>query len=355
MFNRQRGLSLVELLVSMFISVVVLGGVVSVIQSSRSTLTNEQEASFIQENVRYAVEILSRDIRSAGNFGCADKNNAHVANLVDGNISGLFSEDSIVGYEGTASTAGFPAILDQADVGSDAIILRYADSDRSVSIQSHSTGSQSFNLHGANTHDFEQGEKIAIVDISCRHIGIFENTSANNAATANYGAGSSPGNCSIDIKVAGGDINCSGAGGGVVDPVGYRNGSFLMPYVANAYYIDDSNVVPSPPGMPGIPALKRRVLSDSGFRTEELAQGVESMELLYGEDTDATPDGIINVYRNADDVADWNNVIAVRFNLVFRSQRELFETNQLITLNGQNYNDRYLRQLASSTVQMRNR
>ena len=351
--NCQSGLSLVELLVSMFISIVVFGGVVSVIQSSRARFSDEQDVSFIQENVRYALEMLTRDIRSAGNFGCADKNNAHVANLVNvsGSITDLFSEDPIIGYEGTNSVAGFPTILDQADVGSDAIILRYADIDRAVPIGSQNKGSQSCDLPGANTHDFLQGEKVAIVDASCRHIGIFENTSPDNATAANYGADS---NCSAEIKVTGGDTRCTGVNTGTADRGEYANGSFLMPYIANAYYIDVSNVVPAPrAGVEPLKSLKRRVLSESGFRTEELAQGVEKMEILYGEDTNT--DGIVNIFHDASSVSDWDSVVAVRLNLIFRSQSEVFDENRAVTLNGENYNDRFLRQLASSTVRMRNR
>ncbi|HMW49708.1 MAG TPA: PilW family protein, partial [Cellvibrionaceae bacterium] len=98
-------------------------------------------------------------------------------------------------------------------------------------------------------------------------------------------------------------------------------------------------------------------------RSEEIAQGVEDMQLLYGVDTNA--DGDVNQYRTAAqmdvdgsgaiDGKDWDKVKSVRISLVFRSQNPVAPSNQTQVINGVTYNDRYLRQAVNSTVVIRNR
>ena len=336
----QRGLSLIELLVSIVIALIVISGVINVVLTSRSTFETEQEASFIQENARFALEILSRDIRMAGSAGCTANNAAWYANIVTDDGTGLFSLDGIDGFEGTANVAGFPTALADADVGSDAIILRYADPEAASPIGSHNVASSTFGLLG--DHEIEAGDRVVVVDASCRHFGYFV-ASAATATQVRHEA--SAANCTNELySVA--DVDCPSVSG-VSQP--YSPGSVLMPYRVTGYFIDDSNV------LPGSPALKRRVYTSAGQRSEELAQGVESLEILYGVDETGTPDGEVDVYLDADDVADWERVLSVQFTLVLRSQFELFEQNQAITLNGTNYNDRFLRQISSSTVRIRNR
>jgi type IV pilus assembly protein PilW len=50
---------------------------------------------------------------------------------------------------------------------------------------------------------------------------------------------------------------------------------------------------------------------------QEMVEGVEDMQIYYGEDT--TADGIADVYRDATSVTNWANVITVRINLLLAS------------------------------------
>jgi type IV pilus assembly protein PilW len=107
-------------------------------------------------------------------------------------------------------------------------------------------------------------------------------------------------------------------------------------------------------GSEGQPALFRNGL--------EFLDGIENLQILYGEDTDAvgTPgSGIANYYVPADQVADMTNVVSIRFAVVVRS----YDDNLTGGL-AQNYNlfgttmaaaDNRLRQVYSSTVAVRNR
>jgi len=50
---------------------------------------------------------------------------------------------------------------------------------------------------------------------------------------------------------------------------------------------------------------------------EELVEGVENMQLLYGEDTDG--DGAANRYRSAANIDDFRDVVSVKVGLLVRS------------------------------------
>jgi type IV pilus assembly protein PilW len=69
-FKKQLGLSLVELMISITISLVIMAGVIQLYANSTRTSATAQGASRIQENVRYVMGRLSRDIARAGNMGC---------------------------------------------------------------------------------------------------------------------------------------------------------------------------------------------------------------------------------------------------------------------------------------------
>lgn len=357
------GLSLIELLVSMFIASIILGGVVSVLQVTNTSYNTEEESSYMQENARYALEVLARDVRLAGNMGCAISN-AKVSNVIDGDLGGLFSTEAVIGFEGSSAigTEWPEAYRDDVTAGSDSVILRYADPDSAIYIQDHTNyTSSAFQLH--NGHTWDEGDKLMIVDANCRHVGVFEAT-GNSQSVLNHNAGAgSPGNCTrvlfntLNTPITCANTTCNPvsctvattSGDVTVNAAPFSDGSSVMSFIANGYYIGDSGV------LPGTPALKRQVLTGTGQRSEELAQGVEDLELLYGLDIDATPDGNVDRFVSADSVSSWDQVIAVRISLTLRSKNTVFETNESVTLNGVDYSDRFMRQTVNSTIKLRNR
>ncbi|MDO6424684.1 PilW family protein [Saccharophagus degradans] len=350
-FHAQVGLSLIELMVSMLIAAFIFSGVLTVMLSGRNSHVAEQESAVLQENQRFATSLLTRDIRMAGSFGCASLQRVYLANVISStslNDGGLIGETAIIGYEGGAGTGGFPdSFRSNAYEGSDALILRYADPDFSVLIKEHVASSARMETYDA--HRFNQNDVLMVIDSTCRHAGLFQHTST---AAAEIEHAQSGGNCTTVLFAQDKNISCSSpsCNGNSCDgftPTSYSSGSEVIKYVANAYYIGPSSVIP------GTPALKRQVLSGASTRSEEIAQGVESMELLYGVDSDA--DGDVDRFVGADQVTNWDTVIAVRFSLVLRSQTEMFDSAQTKTINGVTYNDRFIRQLVSNTVQIRNR
>jgi type IV pilus assembly protein PilW len=67
--NTPRGFSIIELMVSMTISIVVLSGMVYVYSQSRDSNRVNDTAANLQENARFAISVLEPDVQHAGYFG----------------------------------------------------------------------------------------------------------------------------------------------------------------------------------------------------------------------------------------------------------------------------------------------
>ncbi|HEY6529367.1 MAG TPA: PilW family protein [Cellvibrionaceae bacterium] len=359
------GFSIVELLIAVTIGLVILSGVINVVLKSKSNKSMQDEINFIQDNARFVVETLSAEIRMAGYMGCASPSTSMIANSIDDNFFNFVSTGGLEGYDGQTSVAGFPQPLrTQATVGSDAFIVRRGDSDE-LAVESHVAAAATISLYGQ--HNYPPGTPLLIADSNCRYVGLFQVSAPNaNSLPASkivHNTGSGTNNCTKIVRgsfvcnASCGPVSCNGYG---TTTGSYGPGSKVMRFISRAYFIGPSNVYT------GMPALKRQSLvmeTSLTTRSEEIAQGVEDMQLLYGVDTNT--DGDVNQYRTAAqmdvdgnsvvDGSDWDKVKSVRIALIFRSQNPVAPSNQTQVLNGVTYNDRYLRQAVTSTVAIRNR
>lgn len=318
-----------------------------------------EEVSFIQDNARFVLDQIKRDAHAAGHMGCAGRDNVGIVNAVVDDVGGFINiQQGVQGFEGDAGTTGFPDSY-KADVnsGTDSILIRYADPSIEYKVKSHNAGSNQFTLWSNET--LPQGSTMLITDSTCRSVGLFQVTSSNSSSNLLDHAGDSSRNCTSVLKTddpAAQDCgSCSGSSCGTLTAKAYFNGATIMPYRAHAYYIGESDI------LVGMPALKRRALTaDSGSAStlvEEIAHGVEDLEITYGLDVD--DDNVANRFVDADDVSDWSDVVSIRMVAVFRSASEVYAENQNLTvkLDGTDValsNDKFLRQVVSTTVRFRN-
>jgi type IV pilus assembly protein PilW len=91
---------------------------------------------------------------------------------------------------------------------------------------------------------------------------------------------------------------------------------------------------------------------------EPLVEGVESLQILYGENTDGDPRSA-NRYVRPDQVANINNVVSVRLGLRFISReavRPTTDSNQYALLDAAAFHasDRLLRREITTTISLRN-
>ena len=122
-------------------------------------------------------------------------------------------------------------------------------------------------------------------------------------------------------------------------------------YAKNMYFIQNN-------------ALVCRTLAedDSTIAEAVVVQGVENLQLLYGEDNTAG-DSVTNAtrYVTAGNVADWDNVVSVRIGIIVNSQSPVATSNDDVTytLFGQTPTaagaDRMRRRAYTTTAVIRNR
>ena len=79
-----RGFTLVELMVALVLGLVVVGGAITVFAGSRATSTFNATLTELQENARFAMDSIVRDVRMAGFQGCVDINTATATVRGDG-------------------------------------------------------------------------------------------------------------------------------------------------------------------------------------------------------------------------------------------------------------------------------
>ena len=115
------------------------------------------------------------------------------------------------------------------------------------------------------------------------------------------------------------------------------------------------------------PALFRRSFGSDGLpeTAEELVEGVESIQLLYGISEAQSANSSVQAYLTADKVSDFSRVVSVRLNLLMQSVDYTQSlSNQGYEFNGVVYAalgsaglpaDRRLRRGFSATYYLRNR
>lgn len=351
--RQQTGLSLIELMISITLGLLLVLGAIQVFLSSKNTYSYNEEIGWMQENARFAMDQVKRDIRMAGYWGCAaDGNFVDTLNPV-GSGSGWQLDFSRAvrgwdGDDGTYPTPEFPnlgavAVASGGTVpDSDLLTVRRADdSSGQYSVTGHNTNSAVIDVDG--THHFAKGDILVVTD--CSNTAVMQQTgNGTNKVNHNPGGSVSPGNCTKYL----GPARCvSGSSNAYQYLPG--SGAYVMRAQAYAYYVDTA---PN-----GVPSLYRRELASGSAATvsNELVQGIENVQVFYGEDLSGN--GAPERYVDASDVGDWDRVTVVRLYMLVRSLVEVALEPQQFRFAGATYtpSDRFLRQQFVSTIKIRNK
>jgi type IV pilus assembly protein PilW len=128
----------------------------------------------------------------------------------------------------------------------------------------------------------------------------------------------------------------------------FGDDAIAMPYVTRAYYIGASSS-----GVAGETSLW---VKDGPNVPDELANNVQRFELFFGEDLNG--DYVADVFRTANNVANFANVVAVQVHLLTRGGRD----NEALAPTAYRFlgvstlpADRFLRRVYAATIQLRNR
>lgn len=316
---KSRGFSLIELMISMLIGLIILNGVIQLAINSKRSYLDNQAISQIQENARFAVDILSRELRVAGYVGCMPVSNGELDSSAllgkeDGLLIDSANEFSAVEIFDNVSTADVrlpEQIRGDVRAGTDVLIVRHTDAANEWMLEQDLASTSGVAIVATNK-EVSVGSPIALVSQDC--------ASANLTQVSEYSGGT--------LKVAG--------AAGIYSVSGFKKGSRLSPVETYAYYIGESNVLDD------LPALKRERLIVNGgeisSRSEELAVGVYDLQLKVGR----VAAGIIS-FSEFDGVA--KDAMAVETTLTLQSHKRL---------NPSENDDGFVRKTAVATVRIRN-
>lgn len=361
--KKQKGFSVVELMVALLLGLFLVSGVTAMYISSKQSYRMTDNLSRLQESLRFSLEFISSDVRMAGYMPC--RYPPLTRNVMDDSVTGNATTGAnawfldyfnfgIQGYEGGVSAfpSDLPAVGTNAGdrvARADAIVV-LKGSVYTSSINTHDATTNNFSLQNNFTlDDFDRGR----IAIACdpRQASIFQISSAVPATnTVNYTSATNivPGNANTNIGSFGADAQ-------------------ITAYEPVVYYIANSSQNPS------VRSLKRQYLvaraagpnEIAEMREEELLEGVESMQILYGEDT-LNNDLIVDRYVTANNVTDWQDVITVRIGLLMATGEQLATEVDTNTYNvagtlisdtslPAHGGDRRLRYVANTTINLRNR
>ncbi|MGS3140212.1 PilW family protein [Aeromonas sanarellii] len=320
-----RGFTLVEWLVAMLLGLFLLAGVFTVFVMSRSSSEDAFAQNELQENGRLAIRLISQDIKWAGFFGAYTGQSTQV-----GSSLSLSTGSTIL------STSD---CLDERSVGS---LPSPIGPIRGlwVSRVSATKGLSGFTCIDASDR-VANSDVISIKRLVGRPIPASEALDANRF----YMAANSQ-----EARVI---------KGSEARPLfGANNESQIWEYQHYIYYLSQED---------GIPVLRKRYLTVNGGSSligGAMAEGVEHMVLMFGIDDSVIPDGRIDRYLSADQMAaqSWNEgrVLGVRLFLLIRAAKEsaryknnnTYQLGNLPPIKGNG--DGYRRLLLESSIALRN-
>lgn len=316
--RRQNGFSMVELMVAVALSLTLGAAVVSVFVGSHNAYQSTAGIGALADGGRFALDTIQESARGAGFMECNHATSTTSQVLLNSigsplaydfryGVGGYESAgtgpgasftlaaspvaDATVGDWTPALDASFNAATNKQVKGNDILALRssvprgapaYVNADVP-------NGASSFTVSNAGNL---QAAKLAAISDCTKSIA--------------FQIGSVTGGAPATINIAG----ATGAPGNSLAalPFGFSKGALVSPVTTVVYYIGL--------GANGYSALKRLELLNGNvngaqiFTDEEIAPDIENMQVLYGVDTNGAQ--MASAYVTANQVADWNTVVAVR-------------------------------------------
>jgi len=282
----QRGLSLVEMMISITIGLLILSAMATLFSNQSKMRSELDKSNRMIDNGRYALEVLTENLRVAGFFGNYMPSGAPTATPDPCNLAAITNAATsldvlrhhVQGYDAALATSqiaalptlcGFTYTAGSATTlksGSDILVLRRASTSTPVA-------------------------------------------AAAAAATTVYLQVS---NCTTDL-ISYQLVTGSGTLTTFHDRDCITTAS-LRPFIAQVYFVSPDNNAGD-----GIPTLKRIELDPAtgAFVSTPLVEGIEYMQIDYGLDTNT--DGAADSYIAAPIAADWPNIVSVKINIIARN------------------------------------
>ncbi|HRH81320.1 MAG TPA: PilW family protein [Thiobacillaceae bacterium] len=349
---KERGLTLVELLVGMALGLIVLAAIGYIYSGSRQSYVQQDNLARLQENGRYALELLGQEIRMAGYIGCPNigmvtptvqANNAPFTSL--GLTGALVRPVTGVLADGINNAVTTNISTNQVS-GTDLLIIHRASGTGFPLSANMVTTADAIQMTGS-PRGLKHGDNNVLVISDCTQADIFcassvapVNPDGANATVGHDGSAGACNNASTLSKI-------------------YRTNAMVMGLETAVYYIRNQST-----GNPALYVTRWAPDAAAGGDTDEVLPNVENMRVYFGLDTDNN--GSVDQYVRSAAVGNWAQVRAVRVSLLMRSsdngvapqaQTYVYDANgdgtpEAITAAS---SDRRLRQVYTTTVAIRNR
>ena len=330
--HTQRGFTLIEIMVAMTIGLVISALVVTIFSASSRTYKAADTVGALQETGRVAMETIDRDVQMAGFRGCNSNNVessgplVNVITLPNAYVNDLGTPIQGYEYTGPGWTPALPGVIAGAApapaAGSDVLVVRVpvgTPATLSGAMVSATSDVPLFSAAG-----FNAGDNVFIAN--CDQTAAFRVTGIAGTSLRH---------------IVGPNSNASLGKVFDVD-------ALVMRFETHAYYVAPSSRNPAT-------ETSLWMMINAGAPVE-VVEDVQGLQIQYGEDTDA--DYVANVFRKANNVVDFTQVVALQVNLLLRGTRSN-EAQQITNyvFNGQTVApaDGYTRRVYTATIQLRNR
>lgn len=321
-----KGFTLIEIMVALFISGILFYAITKMLIQNKQVARVQTNLDKIQNDSRFAFEVMGQDLRSSAFRGCISGSNTtsfwvNFKNVVAQNNY----QNSIIGIQGSSST-----------------------------------GSSWSPAPDASITALSPAPSAAYDILTVRNAGInpsfltADMTSATSAMTVNSTSGLTAGNYAIISNCGASSLfQISAIGSGTVTSNSatgvnfiYKAGAQIYPYNTVVYYVAAS-------GTDNI--LYRQI---NGGTPEPIVNGVDKFMVLYGIDTVGNYDATKYVYASG--VTNPSQIVSVRIDLVLRSADSNITAataaNNTYIFNGATVSpgDRKLRKEYYTTINLRN-
>ena len=328
-FFKQRGVGLIELMISMLIGLFIMAGVLQLFSTSSQNAVANAGVSRIQENIRYTFSRLADDIGQTGNLGCVSlssnkiNNKQFMNNMLDltavADSGDAYDFSTIINGVDSATATTKPA--DQIAVGTDTYRIRYVDHGFRIPLITRSAHTESVKID-FNHVDFPRLEQYQVVAVTdCDKGAIFMITNVPNTATGEikHEAGVTAPEDKINEGLKNASVDKQGIFTSSVGTSTITSPAYLYGGNTGAYqYFIGTSAKANAAGEacdrvnePQHCALFRRKNADN----QEIAEGVHDMQVTYGW-TDTA--GTLR-FATANNVTDWTVIDRVNIELSFNS------------------------------------
>jgi len=316
--RRQKGLSLVELMIAMALAMVLSAAVITVFANNRHGYNQGENVQRMQDDARHALREITFDLSMAGHYG-------------DLLIPGSVTADAGLTLTTDCGPVGSPEWMYQTmEPGTDQFLSV-------VALDNATAATAAANFSCISGSEFQSGTDV----VSIKRV-------AGRRATALT-------NGQVYLRTNGtvGLLYKEPLTGAPAIPVPAPNSAWE--YRPSIYYIRNYANAPGD----GIPTLCKKVLRgvSPGMTTECLATGIENLQIEYGIDT--TDNGFANIYMPNPSLANIQSVVSARVSLLARTtdvdtRYANDKTFNLSNAPAYSPNDSFHRRIVTTTVSIQN-